>query len=67
MNWCPFWKETAAKDGPQALIEEIERRGKYLDDVDNGKFISPACKRTASDAACDEAAVGDHTWLEAFR
>jgi hypothetical protein len=42
MNWRPFWKETAAKDGPQTLIEEIEKRGKqYIDDVDNGKFTHP--------------------------
>lgn len=68
MNWWPFGKETAANDGPVTLIEDIEKRGKrYLDDVDNGKFISPACKRSATDAGNDEAAVGDHTRLEAFR
>jgi len=68
MNWWPFGKETAAKDGPHALLDDIEKRGKrYIDDIDNGKFISPACKRTASDAGNDEAAVGDHTRLEAFR
>jgi hypothetical protein len=68
MNWWPFGKETVTKDGPHALLEDIEKRGKkYLDDVDAGKFISPACKRTASDAACDEAAIADHTRLEAFR
>lgn len=68
MNWWPFAKETAAKDGPHALLDDIEKRGKrYLDDVDSGKLISPACKRTASDAGNDAAAVGDHTRLEAFR
>src|SRR5438876_6714111 len=69
MNWWPFGKEEpAAKDGPHALLDDIEKRGKqYLDDIDNGKFISPACKRTASDAASDEAAIADHTRLEAFR
>jgi hypothetical protein len=68
MNWWPFGKETAAKDGPPSLLKDIEKRGKqYLDDVDNGKFISPPCKRTTSDAACDEAAIADHTRLEAFR
>lgn len=68
MNWWPFGKEPAAKDGPHSLLDDIERRGRqYLDDVDNGKFVSPACKRTASDAGSDEAAIADHTRLEAFR
>jgi hypothetical protein len=68
MNWWPFGKETVTQDGPHALLDDIEKRGKkYIDDIDNGKFISPACKRTASDAGYDQAAVGDHTRLEAFR
>jgi hypothetical protein len=68
MNWWPFGKETAVKDGPHPLLDDIEKRGKqYLDDIDNGKFISPACKRKPSDAGNDEAAIGDHTRLEAFR
>jgi len=68
MNWWPFGKDAAVKDGPHTLLDDIEKRGKkYLDDVDTGKFISPACKRTASDTACDEAAIADHTRLEAFR
>ena len=60
MSWWPFGKETATAtlDGPHALLADIERRGKqYLDDIDTGKFITPACKRTASDAACDQAAI----------
>ena len=69
MNWWPFGKEqTVTLDGPRALLADIEKRGKqYLADIDKGKFITPACKRTASDAACDEAAISDHTRLEAFR
>lgn len=69
MNWWPFGKEeTVTLDGPHALLADIEKRGKqYLADIDKGKFITPACKRTASDAACDEAAIADHTRLEAFR
>lgn len=69
MNWWPFGKEeTATLDGPHARLADIEKRGKrYLDDVDNAKFVLPACKRTASDAACNEAAIADHTRLEAFR
>src|SRR5215470_3012269 len=74
MNWWPFAKETATAlakttlDVPHALLADIEKRGKqYLEDIDNGKFIIPACKRRASDAGCDEAAITDHTKLEAFR
>src|SRR5215510_4894761 len=68
MNWWPFGKEPAAKDGPPTLLDDIEKRGRqYLDDIDNGKFVTPACKRTAMDAACDQAAVAEHTRLEAFR
>jgi hypothetical protein len=67
MKW-PFGKEQVTLDAPHALLADIETRGKrYLADVDNGKFISPACKRAASDAGGDEAAVRDHTALEAFR
>jgi hypothetical protein len=67
MKW-PFGKEQVTPDAPHALLADVETRGKrYLDDVDNGKFISPACKRTASDLACDQAAIADHTRLEAFR
>lgn len=67
MKW-PFGKEQVTLDAPHALLADIETRGKrYLADVDDGKFISPACKRAASDAGGDEAAVRDHTALEAFR
>ena len=55
-------------DELSARLDDIEKRGKrYLDDVDNGKLISPACKRTDKDAGCDQAAIADHTRLEAFR
>jgi hypothetical protein len=68
MNWWPFGGSTATQAGPLPLHEEIERRGKiYLDDVDNGKFIMPACKRAASDGGGDEPSMLDHTRLEAFR
>ena len=70
MNWWPFAKEaeTVTLDGPHALLDDIEKRGKrYLDDIDNGKLISPACKRAASDAGSDRADIADHTRLEAFR
>jgi hypothetical protein len=68
MNWWPFGKETAAKDGPHTLLDDIEQRGRrYLEEVDSGKFVSPPCKRGASDAGNDMASVRDHTRLEAFR
>ena len=69
MNWWPFGKEeTVTLDVPHALLADIEKRGKhYLDDVDNGKLVMPACKRSASDAGCNQAAIAEHTRLEAFR
>src|SRR5215470_12588043 len=72
MNWWPFGRETATAtvtlDVPHALLADIEKRGKqYLDDIDDGKFVMPACKRGAKDAGNDQAAIADHTKLEAFR
>lgn len=53
---------------PGLLLEDLARRvPKYLDDVDQGKLIYPACKRTLSDADGDVASVWDHTRLEAMR
>jgi hypothetical protein len=68
MNWWPFGGSSTTQGGPLPLAEDVEKRGKqYLDDVDNGKFISPACKRAASDPGGDEQSICDHTRLEAFR
>jgi hypothetical protein len=68
MNWWPFGAGSEKQDGPLPLLEDIEKRAKqYLDDVDNGKFVYPACKRAASDSAGDEQSICDHTGLEAFR
>ncbi|HLZ03141.1 MAG TPA: hypothetical protein VKR55_13465 [Bradyrhizobium sp.] len=56
------------QSGPPTLLEDIEKRAKdYLDNVDNGKLIYPACKRTVSDAHGDEPSICDHTRLEACR
>ena len=67
MNWWPFGGSTT-ETGPLPLHEDIEKRAKqYLDDVDNGKFVYPACKRAAADSAGDEPSICDHTRLEAFR
>jgi hypothetical protein len=68
MNWWPFGGSSTTQTGPLPLHEDIEKRAKqYLDDVDNGKFVYPACKRAASDSAGDEPSICDHTRLEAFR
>jgi hypothetical protein len=68
MNWWPFGGSSTTQAGPLPLHDDIEKRAKhYLDDVDNGKFVYPACKRTASDSAGDEPSICDHTRLEAFR
>ena len=68
MNWWPFGQSSETQADPPSLISEIEARARrYLDDVDNGKFISPACKRGASDNGGDEPSILDHTRLEAFR
>jgi hypothetical protein len=54
--------------GPQALLQDLETRvPRYLDDVDEGKLIYPACKRARSDAGGDVNAIWDHTRLEAMR
>ena len=54
--------------GPQALLQDLETRvPRYLDDVDEGKLIYPACKRARSDAGGDVSAIWDHTRLEAMR
>jgi hypothetical protein len=68
MNWWPFGGSSTTQTGALPFHEDIEKRAKqYLDDVDNGKFVYPACKRAASDHAGDEPSISDHTRLEAFR
>lgn len=58
----------AAGFGPQAILHELDKRvPQYLDDVDQGKLIYPACKRPRSDAHGDIRSIWDHTRLEAIR
>lgn len=53
---------------PELLLENLaDRVPRYLDDVDQGKLIYPACRRTLSDADGDVASVWDQTRLEAMR
>ena len=54
--------------GTQAILQELGKRvPQYLDDVDQGRLIYPACKRTPSDAYGDIRSIWDHTRLEAVR
>jgi hypothetical protein len=53
---------------PGALLEDLRQRvPRYLTDVDHGRLIHPACKRTLADTEGDVASVWDHTRLEAMQ
>ena len=53
---------------PDALLHDLRQRvPKYLADVDQGRLIHPACKRTLADAGGDVGSVWDHTRLEAMQ
>ena len=53
---------------PDALLEDLRQRvPRYLADVDQGRLIYPACKRTLADAGGDVRSVWDHTRLEAMQ
>jgi hypothetical protein len=54
--------------GPAVILEDLsERVPRYLNDVDQGKLIYPACRRALSDANGDVRSVWDDTRLEAMR
>ena len=54
--------------GPYVILDDLARRvPQYLDDVDQGKLIYPACKRTLSDVDGDVRSVWYHTRLEAMQ
>ena len=58
----------SAAIGPQAILQELGKRvPQYLDDVDQGKLIYPACKRKPWDPHGDIRSIWDHTRLEAIR
>jgi len=60
--------DKAAAFGPQAILHELDKRvPQYLDDVDQGRLIYPACKRPRSDPHGDVRSIWDHTRLEAIR
>jgi hypothetical protein len=53
---------------PEVLLEDLARRvPRYLADIDQGRLIRPACKRSHSDADSDVASMWDHTRLEAMQ
>jgi hypothetical protein len=54
--------------GPRAILRTLEEAvPRYISDVDQGKLIYPACKRTPSDKDGDLRSVWDQTRLEAIR
>jgi hypothetical protein len=76
-NWHPLQVLRALKPnegpkgarfGPDAIFEDLsESVPRYLNDVDQGKLIYPACRRALSDANGDVRSVWDDTRLEAMR
>jgi hypothetical protein len=53
---------------PDALLADLQKRvPQYFGDIDQGKLIYPAYKRTLSDLAGDVGSVWDHTRLEAMQ
>jgi hypothetical protein len=61
-------EDKALAFGPQAILQHLDKRvPQYLDDVDQGRLIYPACKRGRSDPHGDIRSIWDHTRLEAVR
>ncbi|MBR0693904.1 hypothetical protein [Bradyrhizobium lablabi] len=53
---------------PIAMLEALDKAvPRYLDLVDNGTWIYPACKRKPTDAKGDIREIWEHTRLEAMR
>jgi hypothetical protein len=62
--------DAAAGDlsAPLAIVRTLDQAvPKYLDRVDRGDLIYPACKRTAADIDGNLRAVWEHTRIEAMR
>jgi len=54
--------------GPRATLLALEEAvPRYVNDIDQGRLIYPACKRTLSDKDGDVRSVWDQTRLEAIR
>lgn len=68
MQKSPAKQPSGSLAQPDALLDDLRQRvPRYLADVDQGKLIYPACKRTLADAGGDVASVWDHTRLEAIQ
>jgi hypothetical protein len=60
--------EAADFSTPTAILQALEKSvPNYLDRVDRGDLIYPACKRTPEDAGGDVRAIWEHTRIEAMR
>lgn len=75
-DWYPKKRTTPAVGGepirgffgPHVILADLGRRvPQYLDEVDQGRLVYPACKRAPSDMDGDLRSVWDHTRLEAMR
>ena len=72
MDWFGWQlpKDRVHKRPPSALkslLRDLETRvPHYLDDVDQGKLIYPACRARRSDAGGDVGSIWDHARLEAI-
>jgi hypothetical protein len=54
--------------GPTAILGAMDQAvPNYLDRVDRGEVVYPACKRTATDADGNVRAIWEHTRMEAMR
>jgi hypothetical protein len=60
--------DVGAHSGPRMILRSLEEAvPRYVNDVDQGKLIYPACTRTLLDPDSDARSVWDHTRLEAMR
>jgi len=60
--------DKATPFGPQEILRNLDKLvPQYLDEVDRGELIYPACKRKPSDAQGDLRSIWNHTRLEAIR
>lgn len=60
--------EAADLSTPTAILQALEKSvPNYLDRVDRGDLIYPACKRMPEDADGDVRAIWEHTRIEAMR
>ena len=57
--------DVGAHSGPRMILRSLEEAvPRYINDIDQGKLIYPACTRALSDPDGDARSVWDHTRLE---